>query len=104
MRYRYARARDAAAHLLCSELIDIADDSSQDYIQTEDGRRKFDGENVQRSKVMIDTRKWVISKLLPQYADRLDTNITAKVEVTSGPDDDMALGRFIHVMTEKAEQ
>ena len=65
-------AREACAHLWSSELIELADDSSGDYIETEDGRRVFNGENVQRSKLRYEARRWVCSKLIRAYSD---TNI-----------------------------
>ena len=67
----YVRAR-GLCHLWSSELIELADDSSDDYIKTEDGRRVFNGENVQRSKLRYEARRWVCSKLIRAYSD---TNI-----------------------------
>ena len=52
---------------------------------------------MQRSKLKIDKRKWVVSKLIPQYADRLDTTVNAKVEITQAVDD-LELGRFVETM------
>ncbi len=54
----YARAREAGNRRLADELIEIADDASMD---------------PQRSKLMVDTRKWVLSKQLPKdYGDRVE--------------------------------
>ena len=95
----YARARDAAAHLLCSELIDLCDNAAGDYVTDEDGRRRFDGENVQRSKLKIDTRKWVISKLIPQYADRISADVTSKVTIEDKTMTDVDYARnVIHLL------
>jgi hypothetical protein len=35
---------------------------------------RLNGENVQRSRLRLDARKWVASKLLPRYADKVDLN------------------------------
>jgi hypothetical protein len=62
---------------LFDEIIDIADDSSQDEIVIDLGEgvksTRQNTEFVQRSRLRIDARKWVISKLNPKkYGDRLE--------------------------------
>jgi terminase small subunit-like protein len=47
------------------ELREIADDSEGDYIQV-DGRRVFNGENVQRSRLKIETTRWMLAKMSPR--------------------------------------
>jgi hypothetical protein len=67
-RKMYQDACSIRASLLAEELIDIVDDSFNDYVEreTKEGGRivVFDGEHVQRSKLRFEARKWVISKLL----------------------------------------
>jgi hypothetical protein len=59
------------ADLLAEECLDISDDSRQDIRVTEDGKTMIDGEFVARSRLRVDTRKWLASKLLPrQYGDK----------------------------------
>ena len=65
-RDQYARARQVQAECMADELIDIADDSSEDEIFTDDGRRLLNKEFVQRSKLRVETRQWVAVKLLPK--------------------------------------
>ena len=83
-REQYTRARTTGYQLLADEIIDIADDSSNDWVERENvktGRVEtvLDSDHVQRSKLRIDTRKWMLSKMLPKvYGDKLD--IHAKVE------------------------
>ncbi len=70
---QYARARDLQADKLFDEALEIADEVSEDWITTEDGRKVLDHEHVQRSKLRVDTRKWAAGKLAPKkYGDRLD--------------------------------
>lgn len=75
---RYARAKELQMDYLAEEIINISDDSSNDTISTEKG----DIENkewVNRSKLKVDTRKWLMSKLAAKkYGDKID--------VTSGGD------------------
>lgn len=61
-RNQYAEARELQQELLYDELFEIADNSSQDYIETEQGK-KLDSEHVQRSRLRIDTRKWVMERM-----------------------------------------
>ncbi|WP_372844811.1 hypothetical protein [Psychrobacter sp.] len=62
---QYAHARQVQAEYLLDELIDIADDSSKDYVIV-DGQERLDQEHIQRAKLRIDTRKWNIEKLAPK--------------------------------------
>jgi len=63
---QYAKAKLAQADILAEECVDIADDSSNDTITTQDGREVFNSEFAARSRLRIDTRKWLASKLLPK--------------------------------------
>jgi hypothetical protein len=68
----YARARQAQATILADEIIEIADDSSRDFIETEDGP-VLDREHIQRSRLRVDTRKWYLSKVLPKvYGEKVE--------------------------------
>lgn len=69
---QYARATQVRADILFDEIIDIADDSSGDKKVVENGE-VMDSEYVARSRIRIDTRKWILSKLNPKkYGDKLD--------------------------------
>ena len=70
---QYRRARQMQAETHADELIDIADDSSEDEIFTDEGKRLLNKEFVQRSKLRIETRQWVTSRLLPKvYGMKID--------------------------------
>jgi len=85
----YARAKEDQADFIAEEMIDIADDGRNDYMESvsDDGKSAFkmNGENVQRSRLRLDTRKWLASKLRPKkYGDKLDLTSDGKaVEVKS---------------------
>lgn len=72
---RYAQAKAEAADALTEEMLDIADDGTNDWVEreTQSGTKiVLDQEHVQRSKLRIDTRKWIASKLKPKrYGDKL---------------------------------
>lgn len=83
---QYARAREAQADKLAEDIIAIADDSSRDVYQDENGNERTDSEVVQRSKLRVDARKWLAGKMAPKkYGDRL--NLDADVRVTDLTDE-----------------
>ena len=67
----YESALEIRAHVFAEELIAIADDSAGDWIVGERGPEP-NPESVQRAKLRVSTRQWVMSRLLPKkYGDRL---------------------------------
>lgn len=80
---QYVRARELQAEKWADEIVDIADDGSNDYIE----RTRPDGstfetvnsEHINRSKLRVDTRKWMLSKMLPKkYGERTTTELVGK--------------------------
>ncbi len=69
---KYAHAKMLQADILAESCIDIADDCSNDIKTNHDGHETFNSEFVARSRLRIDTRKWLASKLLPkQYGEKI---------------------------------
>lgn len=87
-RDQYARAKEAQLEHMADELLDIADDGTNDWVE----RRNSDGEvtgyvvngeAVQRSKLRADTRKWLLSKLIPKkYGDRVALDHGGSINLT----------------------
>ena len=74
----YARAKEIDAERFADEILEIADGSDNDYVNTEEGV-KFQSEHVQRAKLRVDTRKWLLSKRLPKkYGDKVDVTTGGK--------------------------
>jgi hypothetical protein len=72
-RDQYAHAKGESTDALFEQLFDIADDASGDVTEDDEGRAKVDYENIQRSKLRVDVRKWALSKLAPKkYGNKLD--------------------------------
>lgn len=73
---QYARARDEQAETLFDEILDIADDSRNDWLKAhgdEDGNQGWreNGEAIRRSQIRIDARKWMAGKLKPKkYSEK----------------------------------
>ena len=67
----YGRARNIGLDCIGDGMIDIADDGTNDWMETEHGEQP-DHEHINRSRLRIDTRKWLLSKLRPdKYGDRI---------------------------------
>lgn len=70
-REQYSLARTWQADTLADEILEIADESSNDTYVDDDGSVKTNAEVVARSRVRIEARKWIASKLAPKkYGDR----------------------------------
>jgi len=66
---QYEKAKEESADALAEEILDIADDSTNDWIEL-NGKVVADKEHVQRSRLRVDARKWIASKLKPKkYGD-----------------------------------
>ena len=82
---RYARARDLQIESWADQLIEIADDGSNDWMERnkpDNPGWQINGEHVQRSKLRSDNRRWLLSKLKPeQYGDKLQTENKTTIEV-----------------------
>lgn len=64
---QYAQAKLVQADLLAEECLEIADDTTQDTkIDPETGFEVCNTEFIARSRLRIDTRKWLAAKLLPK--------------------------------------
>ncbi len=77
----YAQARESGYSLVGEDLIDIADDSRNDWMdrETSSGRveRVVDRECIERTRLRLDTRKWMLAKMLPKiYGDRVSMDVT----------------------------
>lgn len=75
----YARAKEQQADFISDEIVQIADSVMENTERTEfmggDGSytSATTKDNVQRSRLMIDARKWQASKLAPKkYGDKID--------------------------------
>ena len=70
-RNKYAHAREAQADKLADEIVSIADDGVNDTYIT-DGGQAVNHDVIARSRLRVDARKWVASKLAPKkYGDKI---------------------------------
>jgi hypothetical protein len=79
---QYARAKEEQADFMGEEMIEIADDGTNDYMTITKGDITYnveDKEVTNRSKLRVETRKWLMGKLKPKkYGEKLDMELTGK--------------------------
>lgn len=78
---QYARARLVQAWGYADDIIEIADDDRGDFrtMFKRDGTEhtKIDLDNINRSRLMVDSRKWVLAKILPKdFGDKVEGEST----------------------------
>lgn len=73
---QYTHAREVGYKLLADEIIDISDEKEvQVRYDGEDTTLDLSPTAVARNRLRVDTRKWMLSKMLPKiYGDKLDMN------------------------------
>lgn len=73
---QYARATQERTEAMAEDMLDIADDGSNDLMTIQKGDKSYEVENrevTNRSRLRVDTRKWLMSKMKPKkYGEKLD--------------------------------
>jgi hypothetical protein len=68
LRDNYAHAREDLIERMAQEVLELSD---SEVPETGDGKK--DWQAIQKHKLQVDTRKWLLSKLAPKkYGDRLE--------------------------------
>ena len=79
---QYTRAKQEASDALAEEIQDISDDGTNDWMLIHKGKDYvpvLNREHVERSKLRIETRKWIMAKMKPKkYGDKLDMTTNGK--------------------------
>jgi len=76
---KYARATELRAEMMAEETLNIADAIDSDIITTEDGKEIVNHNVINRDRLRVDTRKWLLSKLHPKkYGDKIEVDTNQK--------------------------
>lgn len=71
-RIQYARAKELQTEVIEQEMLEIADETGRDTIGGDNGPQP-NSEWIARSRLRVDTRKWLMSKLAPKkYGEKLE--------------------------------
>lgn len=74
---KYEKSMIMRSDIIFDEILEIADETANDEIDLGDGIKAVNHEAIQRARLKIDARKWILAKMVPKkYGD--------KVDVTSG--------------------
>ena len=70
---QYAYAVEQRAEMIFEDILAIADKSDEDVIIDENGIPQTNHDVINRSRIRIDARKWMLGKMNPRrYSDKLD--------------------------------
>lgn len=84
---QYTRAKEESADALTDEMLDIADDGQNDWMERieeddQPGGYQLNGEHIQRSKLRIETRKWLATKLKPKkYGEKIEQEQSGGIDI-----------------------
>lgn len=73
----YTRAREIRADKIFEEILEIADSQGEDVgTNPETGEPQINHNVIQRNRLQIDARKWVLGKMSQRYADNQKIDVT----------------------------
>lgn len=90
-----ARARELGFDAIAEDLLDIADDGKNDWMEKydKDGEAvgyQLNGEHVQRSKLRIETRLKLLAKWSPKkYGDKQQVEMSGQLATTNMTEDEI---------------
>ena len=74
---QYAHAREAQADHWAEEIVQISDDGANDTYKDDDGNVRTDQDVIARSRLRVDTRKWLMARMAPKkYGDKITQEVT----------------------------
>jgi hypothetical protein len=63
---QYASAREARADVIFEQILLISDSQEGDTITLEDGKEVTNHDVIQRARLRVDSRKWILGKMQPK--------------------------------------
>ena len=103
----YLRAREALLDHWSEEIVTISEDGSNDWMEREIGKGRipetvFRGEAVQRSRLRVDTRKWLLSKLRPEtYGESQRIDLKGKLVMSEKEVDNQLAALLVNLIAGK---
>lgn len=97
----YARAREIQAEVMLEEILAISDDSSNDTYIDDEGKTRVDHDVIARSKLKVDTRKWIMARMSPRkYGDQIPPQMRVDITNYYNDTDVAALQRYANMVIE----
>lgn len=71
---QYARAMEVRSDVIFEQILTIADSNQEDILGLdENGKEIINNDVIQRNRLQIDARKWMLGKMQPKkYGEKLD--------------------------------
>ena len=70
---QYVRATELRAENMFEDILSIVDENTNDTITLDDGKEIVNNDVIQRARLRMDARKWMLGKMNPKkYGDKLD--------------------------------
>lgn len=89
-RDQYTRAMAVRAEKMAEEILDIADNGANDTYLDDDGNKRTDHDVIARSRLRVDSRKWLASKLLPKkYGEKVTQDVNHSGSIGSVSDEEL---------------
>ena len=83
---QYARACEERADAIFEDILKISDASEDDLIIDENGNPVTNHNVIQRDRLRVDSRKWMLSKMQPKkYGNKLDLTTGGEKINTNNP-------------------
>ena len=84
---QYTRATTSRAEEIFEDILVIADDQENDVYKDADGVDQTNHNVINRAKIRIDSRKWMLGKMNPKkYSDKIQVDTTEFSEQPLFPD------------------
>jgi hypothetical protein len=72
---QYARAMELRQETIFEDILNIADNQEEDVLINDDGVAMTNHNVIQRARLRVDSRKWMLGKMNPKkYGDKLETD------------------------------
>ena len=101
---QYTRAKRAAIDMYADELLDIADDASNDWMIRQFGDREeevFNSEHYKRSELRVKTRQWLMQVLKPKKYNQAYVSERAKKDLGTQETDNKLEITIVDAVTDK---
>jgi Transposase len=86
---QYVLATEKRADAIFEEILEIADEGHGTFTD-ELGNIKIDSASVQKKRLQIDTRKWMLGKLNPKkYGDKMQTEHSGEIKTVNLTDEEV---------------
>lgn len=98
---QYARAREAQADALFDDILEIADDGTNDWMErhSQDGEAlgwRENGETIRRSQLRVEARKWMAGKLKPKkYGEKIEIDHSGSISTVTDEQLDDRIAKLV---------